>query len=452
MFKFGKFSSIGLGLMLAFVLTLVLVSPASAQVNRNAKKSASGAAIGSSSVEAKRLFLQAKAFHDGINVVKDFRKARRMYLKAAGLGSNDARVNLGYLYFVGEGVPQNYTKAHNWYLSAARTGSKDAQMNLALMYKNGLGVEKDLEKATFWRKYDTMSKYRPKPKIKPKTQPRTKAGSKNPAKLGQQSMQKSPAKTAVQTGAGEKTNVKNARPVLQIQDQKIPISLVAAKLRNGNSDIHIQSGLRPRSFQKPAVQSIKALNLGAAPSQTFKLPVWTGNTLVVALLLLSVFGSIWFARQYGALLAAARGHAFKEAFYAHHRESLRTNYLKYPQRQSFHSRIDDPWALAMCVLMVRFAQANAKIDTRVGEQSRKILGAYKLSPMDARKCVFKFVANIQERIVLDIYAYDCAQKNAAKPIQYSQKIKARNIVKLHSGHQKKPGVRVELFPVKPSAE
>ncbi len=453
MFNFGKISGFVRGLvlasMLAFVLGNIWSAPASAQITRDTKKSASSTFVGSSSREAKRLFLQAKAFHDGTNETRDLRKARIIYLKAAGLGNNDARVNLGYLYFVGEGVKQNYMKAHNWYLSAARTGSKDAQLNLALMYKNGLGVEKDLDKAAYWQKYGTIPKFDtgPNDTIKPE----------KPAKPG---LVEGPIPASIPVVQPEKlakinkSTVKNpARLVVEIQDQKLPRPLVKSTYTKPISAALVQNGLRPLSAQKPQVQSVNIPNTRVASNRVFTLPIWAGNVLVVVLLFLSVFASVWFALQYGTLLAGARGHAFKEAFYANHRESLRTNFLKYPQRQSFHSRIDDPWALAMCVLMVRFAQTNAKTNTRVGEQSRQILGAYKSSPLDARKCVFKFVPNIQDRIISDIYAYDCVKENAAKPIQYSQQIKARNVVKLHSGHRKDQGLRVvKVSPVKPGAE
>ncbi|MBL4853243.1 MAG: sel1 repeat family protein [Robiginitomaculum sp.] len=442
-------------MVLVFVLSIGLVTPASGQV-LDTKKSARATTVSSSSLEAKRLFLQAKAFHDGINVTKDLRKARFIYLKSAGLGNNDARINLGYLYFVGEGVEQNYTKAHNWYLSAARTGNKDAQMNLALMYENGLGVKKDLEKAAYWRKYGTRTKRKTTAEIKVGN---TKPGLKNSVKPDPAAISLPAPNPMAKASVDPAARPENAEIIdrneeslaLQIQGQKLPKPFALTRLGIKLPASLVRVPPRLRSSQNLVIQV--NTNRGVIPSQTFQLPVWTGNTLIVVLLFLSVFGSIWFARQYGNLLEAARGHAFKEAFYAHHRESLRTNFLKYPQRQSFHSRIDDPWALAMSVLMVRFAQVNAKTATRIGEQSRKILGAYKLSPMDARKSVFKFVSNIQERIVSDIYALDCVQKNTAKPIQYSQKIKARNIVKLHSGHRKKDQeFRAELLPVEPSAE
>ena len=464
MFKFGKKSGFGLGLVLAFALNIVmsvimniaLVSPASAQVGHDVSNTqqtsmTTNVKRNATSREARRLFLQAKAFHDGINAEKNLARARYYYLKSAGLGNNDARVNLGYLYFVGEGVKQNYSKAHNWYLSAARTGSKEAQKNLAMMYKNGLGVKKDPVQADQWLKYGreiivkTMQEA-VKPEAKEAPKPVAKI-EKLPVKTGKLSVNVEDKPSEIAALGGNMLV-----SALQIQDQKLP------KLSNGVNRTNIKPAgfrLNPQASQKPTVKSVSfqsrtALNFRPGAQTTFNLPTWVGHMLVFFLLLLSVVGSIWFVRQYGALLDIARGRAFVAAFYAHHRDSLRTNYLKYPERQNSYSRMDDPWALAMCVLMVRYAQENNKADSRLGEQSRAILKAYKTGSLHVRTCVFKFVATLQGRIISDIYAYDCAKTDGPAPIRYAQKTKFRNVVNLHESRPDRQNFNKAVLPMRPS--
>ncbi len=466
MYKFGKSSRCGPGLVLAFVLGIVLntvlLSPASAQgrqdthlVSKYTGPSANADKRGAGSTtrrEARRLFLQAKAFHDGvghdgIRAEKNLAKARYYYLKSAGLGNNDAKLNLGYLYFVGEGVKQDYVKAHNWYLSAARTGSKEAQTNLAMMYKNGLGVKKDQAEAGKWLKYGQETNAQAKQKVvKPEEQGTPKPVGKNeklPSEISEKTLEKAPEKTGKKAVTVEKKPSSFAAlggdmlaSALRIQEQKLPKpSSVPTRTNTKPAEIVSNSANRQASQsvgrQEISVQNRQALKIPQG-EPVFNLPGWVGYVLVLVLLLLSVLGSVWFVRQYGALLDIARGRAFVTAFYARHRDSLRTDYLKYPERQNACSRMGDPWALAMCVLMVRFAQENSQADSRLGEQSRGILKAYKTGSFNVRKCVFKFVASLQARIISDIYAYDCARTDGPAPIQYAQKTKFNNVVNLHN--------------------
>lgn len=88
---------------------------------------------------ARSLFLEGRAFHDGEGRAQDFTQARLLYRKASNLGNNAARLNLGYMAFVGQGAEQNYNEARYWYDMAARNGDSDAQQNLAMLNQRGLG-------------------------------------------------------------------------------------------------------------------------------------------------------------------------------------------------------------------------------------------------------------------------------------------------------------------------
>ena len=93
------------------------------------------------------IFFNAKAIHDGNPTDEDLLGLKQQYLRAARLGNVNAKVNLGYMYFVGEGGPQDYKISFSWYLDAAKSGDADAYANLALMYEHGFGVRKNKENA-----------------------------------------------------------------------------------------------------------------------------------------------------------------------------------------------------------------------------------------------------------------------------------------------------------------
>ena len=52
---------------------------------------------------------------------------------AAEAGNVGAQFNLGYMYNVGQGVPQDYTEASKWYRRAAEAAHAVAQNNLSIM-------------------------------------------------------------------------------------------------------------------------------------------------------------------------------------------------------------------------------------------------------------------------------------------------------------------------------
>lgn len=89
---------------------------------------------------AHDLFEAGKAAHDGVNRPQDFEDARALYLEAADLGSTPALLNLGYLYFTGQGVQPDYVKAREYYEIAAKRGSEDAKENIKMMDARGLGL------------------------------------------------------------------------------------------------------------------------------------------------------------------------------------------------------------------------------------------------------------------------------------------------------------------------
>jgi len=74
---------------------------------------------------------------------QDFTKAISFFRKAADANFALAEVNLGSLYFNGQGVARDYKEAAKWDRLAADQGLAPAQANLGLMYIHGQGVETD---------------------------------------------------------------------------------------------------------------------------------------------------------------------------------------------------------------------------------------------------------------------------------------------------------------------
>lgn len=87
---------------------------------------------------------------NGYGVQKDYQKATKWFIKAAGQGDATAQCSLGFMYVRGYGVKKSYQKAIEWFTKAADQGYARAQYNLGVMYLNGNGVKKDYQKAVEW--------------------------------------------------------------------------------------------------------------------------------------------------------------------------------------------------------------------------------------------------------------------------------------------------------------
>jgi hypothetical protein len=61
-----------------------------------------------------------------------------------------AQINLGLMYYKGEGVPQDDKEAAKWFRMSAEQGNNEAQYNLGFMYAFGEGVPQDYKEAYAW--------------------------------------------------------------------------------------------------------------------------------------------------------------------------------------------------------------------------------------------------------------------------------------------------------------
>ena len=89
-------------------------------------------------------------YYSGEGVTKDNVKAMEWYRKAAAQGNTTAQNSLGSMYYSGEGVTKDNVKAVEWWSKAAAQGNTTAQNNLGGMYYSGEGVTKDNVKAMEW--------------------------------------------------------------------------------------------------------------------------------------------------------------------------------------------------------------------------------------------------------------------------------------------------------------
>lgn len=72
-------------------------------------------------------------------------------LKArAEAGDADAQLNIGGLYFKGEGVKRDFAEAARWFQKAAMQRHPQAQFNLGMMYATGQGLTQNPEEAAKW--------------------------------------------------------------------------------------------------------------------------------------------------------------------------------------------------------------------------------------------------------------------------------------------------------------
>jgi TPR repeat protein len=57
---------------------------------------------------------------------------------------------LGWVYDIGQGVPQDYAEAVKWFRLAAEQGEANAQLGLGVMYGLGKGVPQDYTEGVKW--------------------------------------------------------------------------------------------------------------------------------------------------------------------------------------------------------------------------------------------------------------------------------------------------------------
>lgn len=82
----------------------------------------------------------------------DYKKAFKLFVKAANIGSADAQCCVGCCYKHGYGTNVDYTKAREMYDISAKNGCARALRHIAMCYEDGFGVDNDINKAIEWYK------------------------------------------------------------------------------------------------------------------------------------------------------------------------------------------------------------------------------------------------------------------------------------------------------------
>ena len=72
------------------------------------------------------------------------------YRLAAEAGDASAQVNLGFCYYIGDGVPKDHVEAVKWYRKAADQDDTSGQFVLGIAYEKGEGVPENLQEAVKW--------------------------------------------------------------------------------------------------------------------------------------------------------------------------------------------------------------------------------------------------------------------------------------------------------------
>lgn len=101
-------------------------------------------------LDSEALYTLGLMYDLGQGVKQDYRKAVRLYQKAAEQGHALGQFNLGTMYDLGNGITQSSEQAFYWFQQAAEQGQPDAQYILGMMYYKGNGCEQDIEKALYW--------------------------------------------------------------------------------------------------------------------------------------------------------------------------------------------------------------------------------------------------------------------------------------------------------------
>lgn len=101
-------------------------------------------------VAASNAAVAASPNDDAPQSKRDGRGSVTSIFQLAARGNPNAQVRLGFMYAIGQKVPQNLGEAAYWYSRAAEQGDDRAQYLLGLSYDKGHGVPRDYVIAHKW--------------------------------------------------------------------------------------------------------------------------------------------------------------------------------------------------------------------------------------------------------------------------------------------------------------
>jgi TPR repeat protein len=90
---------------------------------------------------------------------QDYATAARLWRPLAERGHDSSQFFLGYMSYLGYGVPQDYAKAMMWFRRAAAQGNAEAEYNIGVLYDRGEGITQDYSQALVWYRKSVTQGY-----------------------------------------------------------------------------------------------------------------------------------------------------------------------------------------------------------------------------------------------------------------------------------------------------
>ena len=349
--------------------------------------------------DAKTLFLAGKAAHDGIGEIQNYAKARELYIQAANRGSTEALINLGYLHFVGQGVPINMHKARFFYAAAADLGSKDARANIAMMDARKLGLGQAPEAPKSQTSTSQTSTYKAStPKLKPSTI--------TPAPRAPLVRETSP-----QSAAGVAPSVLEDQITAEISSPDIIPDIKPEFKRDYTALIPplkntagIANSTDDRNGDKGENTSTRTRSLNAKIAITL--------LALAALILL----------QHGLHLRKTKRQnrirrLFAETFYDASRSDLRLTYLRRRNCHFVEATFYKQWAATLNVLMARFALSYDGPDKTLEAFCNQLNDDLFDGLQPTRKLASEFSDLLMDATVSEIKAVDAFHRETVTPVR-----------------------------------
>jgi len=212
----------------------------------------------------------------------DYAQAFTEYKTFAERGDARAQVNVGWMYYNGEGVRQDKALALVWYHKAAEQGDVTSIFNLAYGYEHGDGVQQDLNESGRW--YAKVAEQR------------GALDRINVARLTRSFVRLNAANTRIAKALADKNNTsekageeariataaaaqaKAARLSAAVREEERKGALAAAKWRdlykrNSGDAVNAPPAVAPAPVEAPAVPEVKKDSVGSAVSPTANLAV-----------------------------------------------------------------------------------------------------------------------------------------------------------------------------------
>ena len=80
----------------------------------------------------------------------DFKTALKLLVPLAHQGDIGAEIDVGTMYFAGQGVPKDHLEAAKWFLAAAEQGNVGGESDIGIEFAAGAGVQKNYIQAYMW--------------------------------------------------------------------------------------------------------------------------------------------------------------------------------------------------------------------------------------------------------------------------------------------------------------